>query len=151
MNFKIIAFTIFSLLIFSCGNNKKAIEQSTTDAEKLVEQQKAVIGKIPKNYKKTTINSARVNGHLLHLNVSYSGGCEDQTFELIGSSTIMKSYPAKRPVALIRDDKDDTCREWITVDLTFEIKALADQQKEGNTIVLLLDNYEEDISYTFSE
>ena len=144
-------FVFISFFIFSCSNSKKAVEQSETDTTVESEHPKAIIDQLPKNYLKTTINNVRVEDNHLHINVSYSGGCEEQTFQLIGSAAVMKSYPAKRPVVLARDDKGDTCRQWITKDLVFEIKALADQQKDGSTIVLILDNYKGEIEYTFSE
>ena len=98
----------------------------------------------------TTINSAVIKGNSLFLNISYSGGCKEQTFDLEGADFVMKSLPPKRKIKLIRDSKGDACREWITKELVFDIEIFTPEHESNSKIILLLDGYKEEISYIFS-
>ena len=93
----------------------------------------------------TTINAVTLNGNVLNLNVSYSGGCEDHEFTLIGSKLISKSLPPQRGMSLYHKSNNDSCREFITDDLSFDITDFAYLDKE---IILRLEGWKEGISFT---
>ncbi len=111
---------------------------------------KATIGEIPKDNPTTDIAHVSLEGSLLKITVSYSGGCEDKVIELVGNEMIMKSLPPKRAITLVRDTKGDACREYITKELVFDISNLAYQKNEGSEIVLQLAGFEGDIRYVYS-
>jgi len=130
----------------ACGSMKET-EERPLQVDQMVK--KATIGEVPKDNPATDIVNVSLEGNLLKIAVSYSGGCEDQVIELVGNEMIMKSLPPKRAITLVRDTKGDGCREYITKELVFDISKLAYQQKEESEIVLLLAGFEGDIRYVY--
>jgi hypothetical protein len=111
--------------------------------------QKAQIGDLMQESAPITVNAVTLEGNILSLDVEYSGGCKDHTYELIGSKAIMKSLPAKRAIKLVHKANDDTCRELISETIKFDIRALSMTETTGSEIVLLLDGYKQSISYVY--
>lgn len=133
------------MFLQSCANSKesdKAKKQKTDENEVPM----AVIKALPSAIPNVAINKMKIEEGILFLNVSYSGGCEDQTFELIGSEMIMKSMPPKRSLTLLRDDKGDQCREWITKDLQFDLKPVMLDGNPEKQIIFILSNNQEEIA-----
>ena len=102
---------ILLVISSSCGTIKDT-DQQLAEIETMA--QKAIIGEPSKDNPLTEISNAALDGNMLKLTVSYSGGCEDQVFDLVGNEMIMKSFPPKRNMTLVRDSKGDACREFIT-------------------------------------
>ena len=100
-----------------------------------------------------TINNMKLYKNILHLNVSYGGGCEKHEFLLIASS-FMESEPVQVNVLLSHEDNDDPCDMWITENLDFNLLPLKKswqhlyQQKSG-TIVMNVEGWEQSIYYKF--
>jgi len=136
------------LLSFSCGSAKETDQQPS---ENEIMARKAFIGEPKKNNSSTEISNAVMNGNILKLTVSYSGGCEEQEFDLVGNEMIMKSLPPKRSIVLVRDSKGDACRECITKQLYFDVSELSYQKKAGSEIMLQLSGFEGEIRYAFQE
>ncbi len=90
------------------------------------------------------ILAVKVNGNVLVIDVSYSGGCEKHEFELIGSKSIQKSLPPKRGIKLYHNANGESCRELINQTLSFDISEFA---YPGGEIMLLLEGYLTPISY----
>lgn len=134
-----------TLFLFSCGESNKMKNKSDKHSSKV---QISEIGNIPEEILPTTINSAQIKENTLTLEITYSGGCEEQTFNLVGSPITMKSLPPKRAIALVRNSNGDTCRELVNKTLTFDLTSLAYQEKDGSQIYLLLKDYEEQLLYT---
>lgn len=130
----------------SCGTVKDT-DQPPVEIE--VMAQKAIIGEPSKDNPLTEISNAALDGNMLKLTVSYSGGCEDQVFDLVGNEMIMKSLPPKRNMTLVRDSKGDACREYITTELLFDLTELSYQKKNGSEIILQLNGYDKEIRYVF--
>ncbi|SFT50855.1 hypothetical protein SAMN05216474_0964 [Lishizhenia tianjinensis] len=141
---KVLLFLVMSIALLACGNAKKSASEKMSTP-------KAILGEIDQNAPTAQINSVRIEGNLMFLEVSYSGGCEEQAFTLIGSNMIMKSLPPKRGIRLQRDPKGDACRELVSKSLVFDISNLAYKQEAGSEIVLLLDGYKEEVKYTFTQ
>lgn len=140
-----ILFTLsLSLVLLACGSAKEASETA-------IETPAATIGEIDYEAPTANILSAVVEGNYLNLEVSFSGGCEEQSFELVGSPMLMKSMPPKRGIRLIRDPKGDACRELVTKKLRFNINALAYSEEVGSEVILLLDGYKEELKYTLMQ
>lgn len=137
---------LLSVLLFSsCGNRKKNIT-SIEEEKNQSEIPKAIIKKMPSALPNVSINKMKIEEGILFLNVSYSGGCENQTFELIGNEMIMKSMPPKRTLSLVRDDKGDNCREWITEDLKFDLNPVMLEADPTKQIIFILTNNGQEIS-----
>jgi hypothetical protein len=133
--------------VSSCGLKKDREIKPQTNSESMA--QKAIIGEPSEDNPSTTISNAELDGNILKLTVSYSGGCEDQVFDLVGDEVIMKSFPPKRSITLVRNSKGDVCREYITKELSFDLSELSYQKKNGSEIILLLQNYDKDIRYIY--
>jgi hypothetical protein len=137
---------ILLVISSSCGTIKDT-DQQPAGIE--VVAQKAIIGEPSKDNPLTEISNAELDGNILKLTVAYSGGCEDQVFDLVGNEMIMKSFPPKRNMTLVRDSKGDACREYITKELLFDLTELSYQKKNGSEIILQLNGYDKEIRYVF--
>jgi hypothetical protein len=97
------------------------------------------------------INTIWIEGNVMHLSVSYSGGCGEHTFQCIGSPQLSKSLPPQRSITVIHTNHEDFCKKRITDTLTVNIKALAYQQEEGSEIVLNVFNWKPQLLYRYSK
>lgn len=140
---KLLSILAVSALLFACNNTKEVLEIDPIDVKK------AQIGDVTQESAETTIKSAKLEGNILTLSVEYSGGCNDHSFELIGSEAVMKSMPPKRSVKLVHNSNGDSCRELLSETIKFDIRALAFAQTTGSEIVLMLDGYKQSISYIY--
>jgi hypothetical protein len=130
-------------LLFACNNTKEVLDIDPINVKK------AQIGDLTQESAQTTITSVNLEENILSLDIEYSGGCKDHSFEFIGSAAVMKSFPAKRAVKLVHDSNGDTCRELVSETIKFDIRALADTETTGSEIILLLDGVKEPISYVY--
>lgn len=135
-------------LFFSCSNmkNKNTQVKQENGGEKVVA---ATLGDVTQESDPVTITGATVDGNTLKIDVSYSGGCKEHIFDLVGSFAIMKSLPAQRSIKLLHNSKDDTCREFIEQTVEFDISELAYSKEAGSEIILLLNGYREPITYKY--
>jgi hypothetical protein len=140
---KLLSILAMATLLFSCNNTKEVLDIDPIDVKK------AQIGDVPHESAQTTITSVKLEGNILTLDVEYSGGCEDHSFEFIGSAAIMKSLPPKRAVQLVHNSNGDSCRELISETIKFDIRALAVTETSGSEIILLLDGVKEPIKYVY--
>ncbi|MCH2225227.1 MAG: hypothetical protein MK066_10710 [Crocinitomicaceae bacterium] len=143
---KLFAFITITTLLFSCGNMKKKSANSDN-----TETIKAALGDIVNaDSDATSISSASIEGNILTLSLSYSGGCEKHVFDLLGSFSVMKSLPAKRSIKLIHNANGDKCRKLVEETIKFDISDLAVAKQSGSEIVLLLDGYKGgELSYIY--
>lgn len=140
---KLFSILAVSVLLFACNNTKEVLDIAPISVKK------AQIGDVMQESAQITVTSATLDGNILSLEVEYSGGCTDHTYDLIGSEGVMKSLPAKRTIKLIHNSNDDSCRELISETIKFDIRPLAYMEKSGSEIVLLLDGYKQSISYVY--
>ena len=140
---KLLSILAVSALLFACNNTKEVLDIDPINVKK------AQIGNVSQESAQTTISSVKLDGNILSLDIEYSGGCKDHSFEFIGSAAIMKSLPAKRAVKLVHNSNDDTCRELVSETIKFDIRALAVTETSGSEIILLLDGVKEPISYVY--
>lgn len=149
-----IAVLTFGLLT-ACGTQKES--QNLTEKDEILKDkendnpfQKAIIGEVTEETPVTTINSVKIDGNIMLLEVSYSGGCVEQHFDLVGNPTVMKSFPPKRSVELVRSGGDQ-CRELVTKKLFFDLKELAHNKSDGAKIILLLKGFKEELTYVYKD
>ena len=140
---KILTILAMSALLLACNNTKEVLDIDPINVKK------AQIGDVTQESAQVTVTSATLVGNILSLDIEYSGGCQDHTFELIGSAAIMKSLPAKRAIKLVHNSNGETCRELVSETIKFNISALSMTETKGSEIVLLLDGYKESISYVY--
>ena len=127
-------------------------EGQTIESKKMEKLQPAVLAarRAPSDtLQSTTIDTAYIDGNTMWIKVSYSGGCEEHHFDLEGNTSISKSLPPIRTVALIHSGKKDNCKAMIIKTLQFDISELAYQKEEGSQIKLILEGYKPQLMYTY--
>jgi len=67
------------------------------------------------------INSARVVGTSLELNVSYAGGCSEHDFVFYTYEAIILIYPPQLSIHAVHDGNGDQCEAYITRDVSVEL------------------------------
>jgi len=139
---KTIAIATIMIITISCKNSKQ-------------NKQKAMKQILPvtltndfttysRNNAGTQIINATIIDSTLTLKVSYNGGCEVHSFEMIGSKMIQKSFPPIRGIKLIHNANNDQCRELIEQDLRFNI---SDFGYKGGSIMLNLEGWKQKLKF----
>ena len=138
------------LIFTACATTKRTtkMEQSSNTNQPTSELLVAQIGK-PAVSDMCTIERANLSGNILELTVSYSGGCEEHQFELIGNPNISKSLPPIRSIELVHKSNGDACKKKIEETLRFNLANLAYKQESGSVIKLNLNGWKEQLIYTF--
>lgn len=140
---------IFCLLLATVGcKTQKNLQKSQMDTNTKT-MLTAVIGKINAPSDPVTIKSVRMEGNKLILTVQYSGGCENHSFQCIGSPVIAKSLPPIRSIQLVHTANGDACKKLIEQTLEIDISALAYKQEAESKIFLNLEGWAEQIAYIF--
>jgi len=155
MKKSVVFFLAFFLM--SCGVNKEVATTTEVEHSSVAVPEKnvpkAIIGEAPENNPNTEITSAFIEEDILFLTVNYSGGCEEHVFDLVGDAVVMKSFPPQRSIVLVRNDRGDTCREWITKEIMFELSEFqyaSSGQNEGE-IILHLEKWSESLRYIYKK
>ncbi|WP_103071737.1 hypothetical protein [Aquimarina sediminis] len=93
-----------------------------------------------------TINSMKIEGHILKINYSSSGCSGDSwVIKLIDSGTVFESDPPRRDLVLSLKNKE-MCEAYITKEISFDISKL---QVEGNRVKLYITNTKDEILYQY--
>jgi len=110
-----------SVLMFtiSCANSKRADKKAMKEVLPVVLTND--FSSYARNSSDTQIINTFLADSILTLNISYSGGCEKHSFELIGSKMIQRSLPPVRGIMLIHHANNDDCRELIKQELRFNV------------------------------
>ena len=147
-------------IIFSCKtqkNNKHCflkknkMEQTENTLKAIIIDSSSDTTKKESTSDDFKILDAKIIGNYLHLNISYSGGCEKHSFKIIGDLLLSKSLPPIRSVNLIHYGNNDACKKLIIENLVIDIIDLAYKQEEGSEIYLSLKGWNEKISYIFKK
>jgi hypothetical protein len=142
----------------SCGNKKKNKLKSETVQEKgtyktsngsVVRVFLADLNeKIPSDA--FTVIDVHVDDlNKLHLTVEYSGGCKPHEFKIIGSKSILKSFPAQRPVLIVHNANGDECRSIVRDEILVDISEFSYTKVQDSEIILLFDGQR--LSYKYQD
>ena len=71
-----------------------------------------------------SITKISIEGDLLQLMVTYSGGCENHTFKLYGSRNFAESLPPQVNLFLSHNANGDVCEALMGEDLVFDFSPL---------------------------
>lgn len=120
------------------------IQQDTTDLIIITNQEPDSLQLDP-----FTLNEVSIDGDILTLNISYSGGCEEHDLQLFMSpSAFMESNPVQAALYLRHNDHNDPCDAFITTDVRFNVRPIAEQYRRDygdlDTIILNVFRYFED-------
>lgn len=120
-----IAGFLFIAIIITCSRDKSPTQPSPslypsvniiTDFEKF---DRPAVEKDPFH-----IDSVYVNGDLLHVFVSYGGGCQEHDFSLYSTNGIYLSLPPQGDVYLGHDGHGDMCEAYLSEELIFDLTPL---------------------------
>ena len=127
--------TFLLTLLVSCLPPRYGMkEYEVADSTPLAE-----IGDLTTESAAIDIQSAEIKGTSIQLVVTYSGGCAEHSFRLIGSPILTKSLPPQRAVKLIHTNNGDQCKKMITDTLMFDVTPLANNASKDKAVVLNLD------------
>jgi hypothetical protein len=84
------------------------------------------------------IQSAKIVGNTLSIEVAYGGGCKEHVFELYVSPALAKSLPPKGSLILTHDANQDGCYAFIRKSLEFDLLSLKDFFYNEKTIIFFL-------------
>jgi hypothetical protein len=73
---------------------------------------------------------ARIEGDMLQLTVSYSGGCAEHQFNLVAWNYFLESNPVQAHVLLAHNGNDDACDAIIARDLRFDLSPLKEAYQQ---------------------
>ena len=102
-----------------------------------------------------TLNSAIIDGDILKVSLSYSGGCKAHQFTLVASESFLESFPVQLPIYIAHNAKGDTCEAYPTEDYNFDLTPIknmyqkAYQQEAGTIILRLKDAPDGELVYKF--
>lgn len=134
----IIATFILAAGLLSCGSTKD-VGSAEVSADQKVPEAELVDDFSTYRSAAITIKSILIKGDIMTIHVTYSGGCEEHEFQLLGTTALQKSMPMKRGVMLYHDNKGDSCRELVDEILVFDITALG---VSGQEVILMIDKHE---------
>ena len=147
-------------IIFSCKtqkNNKycilkkKKTEQTENTLKAIIIDSSSDTTKKESTSDDFKILDTKIIDNYLHLNISYSGGCEKHSFKIIGDLLLSKSLPPIRSVKLIHYGNNDACKKLIMENLVIDISDLAYKKEDGSEIYLSINGWNEKIHYVFKK
>lgn len=72
------------------------------------------------------LDSMSIDGDVVNLSISYSGGCQVHDFELLMTpSAFFESHPRQANLYLRHDDHDDPCDAFLSGVLSFDLRSIA--------------------------
>ncbi len=94
------------------------------------------------------LESIQCDGDVLLVNIQYSGGCKDHSFELITNGIYLKSMPPQLMLTLEHQNNGDVCRELINKTLAFNVSGI--QYKGSNELWLKVNGEKgKEVLYTY--
>lgn len=142
--------TIITLFLLSCHahkpNNSNGDDNGKVPKEVVLDMN----FQQPKENADFKVLEASIEGDILKLKISYSGGCESHEFNAYFNGIFMKSMPPKAGIFIEHINKGDMCKKLETQELTFDLKNMRYPDKEGDyTIMIGLTNYEGYLEYKY--
>lgn len=149
---KTISLLCLMLALFSCKTSKQISDNSDDNQSATTVKLNAQLRDSKQDISdQVSILEHRIEGNILFLKVSYSGGCKEHEFLLIGSPNIAKSLPPIRSVRLIHHGNQDACKKLIEQTMEIDITPLAYKKEAGSVIYLELEGIKERITYEYKE
>ena len=101
-----------------------------------------------------TINNVILENDILKINITYTGGCEEHDFMLIGTTSFMESNPVQINILLSHNANNDPCDALINEELNYYLTPLKNAwqeayQKNSGTIIIWIEGFTESIYYEF--
>jgi hypothetical protein len=99
-------------------------------------------------------NSAAIDGQMLTIEVSFSGGCETHSFTLVISESFMESDPVQLAAVLAHEANGDPCQAWLTESHVFDLELVRTRYQQfygpgPGKVVLQIEGVPGDLMYEF--
>jgi hypothetical protein len=150
----ILALAAFILFSFSACAKKKKVAEGIPESEIVTipkpDTEKVIVDEgfiAPQSNGRFNVESMDINGSILELSVSYSGGCEEHFFKLYSDQMYMKSYPPQLNLFLEHIDNNDRCRAMIIKKLAFDLTGI--EYPGTNELVIHLNNTKLTVNYKY--
>ncbi len=121
-----------AILLFSCKIKEGSSAKEKEEVKKVIVNGAREIEEAKQ--KTYTLNSFSFNGDTLIMEVTYTGGCGQNTFELYSNGLLMKSLPPQINVYLEHSIENETCKKEIKKTLKFDLSPL---KKPTNPKIIL--------------
>jgi len=89
------------------------------------------------------IDTAFIDGDLLHLEVSYRGGCKEHDFTLYSTGAVLFTNPPGTETYLSHDAREDTCQKAIQEELAFDLSPLRERFDWDETVLINLNRFKQ--------
>lgn len=143
----------FLILFSGCAKKKAAADGAKETVNVTIpkpENEKVIIDQVfiaPETNGRFNVDNMEINGSILELTVSYSGGCEEHIFKLYSDQMYMKSYPPQLNLFLEHIDNNDRCRAMIIKKLAFDLSGI--EYPGTNELIIHLNNTKLTINYKY--
>lgn len=103
-----------------------------------------------------TFEEVTIENDTLTAVVRYGGGCRLHQFDLRFSGVFMESYPVQVNAKIIHNANNDMCKAYLLERLKFPLLPLKENYMNSyetsgeETIIIKLENWDGELSYTFS-
>ncbi|MEX1003011.1 MAG: hypothetical protein WDZ35_12910 [Crocinitomicaceae bacterium] len=133
--------------LIACKPKKDA---GTTTSDK-VTQSGVLVEDFEKYRDSAPVNLETLDLHenTLIMQISYSGGCEDHEFSLLGLKYTSGSNPVAREIQLYHNNNGDHCRELLEKKLRIDISAFA--LKNSEPVMLKIKGWKNPVLYTLAK
>lgn len=148
MSMKHLILTIITLFLLSCN------VQKPNDGDKPEEKPKEIVVDLqfvqPKENADFEISDATIEGDVLTITVTYSGGCETHEFNAYFNQMYMKSEPPKAGIFIEHKNNNDLCKQLVTERISFSLKNIRYPDKDSDYTVLVgMNKYKGWLEYTY--
>jgi hypothetical protein len=134
--------------IFATCAAKKKSAKNTSD--KYTEVKEVIVDQnfnLPENNADFSIDEMKIDGDILLIDVSYSGGCKDHDFKAYFNGMYIKTSPMKAKVFIVHTNNDDNCRALIKQTLRFNLKPV--RSGDRGMLIIMLNNTEKTLTYEY--
>lgn len=143
--------------LFSCKSKDNATGDNPDGSKKNKNESSIIEGKISDSFgdlktgDRYSVNAVRVEGNMMYVDLSYSGGCKEHVFNVYGSNAIAKSLPPIRAIKINHNANEDHCRAMINQTISVDLRNFAYKKEEGSQIYLTLEGFKDRITYTYKK
>jgi hypothetical protein len=128
-----------NFIVAFIDNSKR--ERIAIDQTGLIKMPHGEIIKLVEANAHFNINNVYIWENVLHLNVTYGGGCREHLFKLLWDGSFMESFPPKVSLFISHDNNADPCKAIVTQDLQFVLP------EEIRGSIILLDGWRAPMSF----
>jgi len=134
--------SLMFLVIFSCDDNKMQSEDSQLILTRSETEFTGTLNGNPAGKGDSfNIQSFSIEGDSAFITITYAGGCNRHTFEVIWSETYIETYPPQTDLMLVHNANGDACKALITEKITFNISKLTGPIDYETVVVNVLNGH----------